>query len=400
MMCVASLIEKWFSGNILLLEKNLKLWEKVSITGGGRCNITTWLKKNKDILSKYIRWSEFLKYAMKTFPPSQVYKWFENHGVPLKIEDDMRVFPQSNKSKDVIDVFTKIFEQNSNLTIKFWTKVSSIEKNADLFSIQTNKWNFLTKKLIIATWWQAYQNTWSDGDWYQFAKKLWHSVSKLSPSLSSLVIQEEFLQWISWFVLQNAKISFSQSWTLKHISWALLFTHFGISWPLAFVLSAHLAHDEISTQNPIAISIQMDLGKSFDYWNSFFLNQIKTSPNKLIRTLLGKELPEKFIKFIQEQYKLDLDCKWSEWSKEKRKKVCHFLSGKLLLHIVWRKAGDEFVTAGGVELDQVNPKTMESLICENLFFGGELLDIDAVTWGFNLQSAWCTGRVIALSILG
>lgn len=204
---------------------------------------------------------------------------------------------------------------------------------------------------------------------------------------------------ISWFSLQNAKIFFEIDGKKQSIGGPLLFTHFGISGPLVFVLSAHAAHCSLSSSQPLSIKIQLYQDKDFDYWNNFLLESIKNSPNKLIRTILWQELPVKFINMLCTQNTKILDKKWSDLGKNDRKWLCHLLSGNLELNLVSRQAGDEFVTAGGVDTEQVSTKTMESLICSELFLGGEVLNVDGVTWWFNLQAAWCTGRIAALGIL-
>jgi len=398
MMCIATLIEKWCTANILLLEKNDVLWKKVSITWWWRCNVTSWLTNNKEILSKYIRWADFLKFSVKNFSPSKLYKWFEWHWVPLKIEADMRVFPESNKSEDIINVFSEIFKESDKLEIAFWTNVLSVKKIDWLFIIETNKWNYSSNKLVITTWWQAYQKTWSTWRWYQFAKNLWHKITQLSPSLSSFKISEHYLKQIAWISLQNASILFEKNWISKRISWAMIFTHFGVSWPIIFTLSAHLAHYNISNDSQIPIFIQIDKNKDFKYRDKYLIEEIQKSPNKLIKTILSKQIPDRFIDAIQKQYDIDLAQKWSEFWKTIRKNLCHILSWKLSINLVWRITWNEFVTAWWVDYNEINPKTMESLLCKNLYFWGEIIDIDWETWWFNLHAAWSTGRSIAIDI--
>lgn len=179
----------------------------------------------------------------------------------------------------------------------------------------------------------------------------------------------------------------------------MLCTHFGISGPLAFVLSAYLAHTKISNQKYVTIGLQVDKNKNFEFWNNEFLKIFPENPNKQVKTLLNEYLPKKFIEnclilllpnLINPAHSLD---------KNDRKKLCHLLSGELKLELTERKKGDEFVTAGGVNTNEVNPKTMESLICPGLFFAGEVLNVDGVTGGFNLQAAWCMGRLVTINSL-
>jgi len=394
MMCVATLIEKWFSGQVLLLDKNKQLWQKVSITGGGRCNVTSWIRWTKKILSKYIHGGDFLKSAMRQFPPSQVFKRFENHGVPLKIEKDMRVFPISNKSADIISVFRNIFQESSNISIQFDNKVLSVKKIDSKFHIKTNSQIITADKLVIATWWKAFEHTWSSWDGYTFAKSLWHKITKLGPSLSSLTSVEKWPAKISWLSLSDAKIFFELNNKTQNFSGDLLFTHRWISGPLAFVLSAYFAHQNLTKNSPQKVRIQIRNDMDFESRNNWLLLQLKDSQNKQIWNILRKNLPQNLIDILDQKMWNILDQKLCNFDKKNRKILCHLLSWSLELNIVGRKSGDEFVTAGWVELDQINPKTMESFVCPNLFFWWEILDIDGVTGGFNLQAAWCTGRMI------
>jgi len=397
-MCAATLLEWKYSGQILLIEKNSELGKKVSITGWGRCNVTTGLSNTKKIVENYPRGQELLKYALQKFPPTQVIKRFESHNTPLKTETDNRVFPASDKSQDIIQVFEKIFAQHKNIEISYNTTVNSTKRIWDQFEIHTNKWTFTSKKLIITTGGKAYEQTGSAGDGYTFAQELGHTITKLWPSLTSFITQEKKLHKLSGLSFPNAKIIIKND-EKQTIKWPLLFTHFGISGPLTFKLSAHLAHAEINKKNPIQIQIQIDKDKNFDYRNNFLINETQNNPKTQIKTILKKELPNKFIEILNQKYKKIFTTTWSEFTKENRKTIAHLLSGKLSLKIIWRKPGHDFVTAGGIKSEEINPKTMESQIIKSLFFWGEILNIYGYTGGFNLQAARSTGRLIATTLL-
>lgn len=396
MMCWASMLEKWFVWEIHIFDKNDTMWKKVSITWWGRCNLTTWLRDRKKILSNYIRWSDFLDYSIRKFSPSSCYKWFENHGVPLKIEKDLRIFPQSNKSSDIIWVFENIFETSDSVFFHSWESVKNIVISDWVFSLNTDNWDYVFDKVLIATGGSTYQKTWSTGDAYSWAEKMWHTIVPLTTSLSSFVVKEKWLTKMSWISFPQAKIIFGD----KHIEGPMLFTHRWISGPLIFKLSAFLAYQDVDEQKPFSLRLQFDWQKGFDYWNQFLLDNQQKYGQKSLKNILYSEFPKRFVDLLLSQlFQKLLDSKIHDLIKVDRKKLCHTLSWEFVITLIWKKSGDEFVTAGWISCEEVNSKTMESKKIKNLFFAGECLDVDGVTWWFNLQAAWAMGRVAADAML-
>jgi predicted Rossmann fold flavoprotein len=390
------LLEKWFEWKIYLFDKNFVLGKKVSITWWGRCNLTTGLRDRKKILDKYPRGAEFLDFSMRIFSPLAVYKWFENHWVPLKIEDDLRVFPQSNKSSDVISVFDHMFKNSSVVDLQLGNGIKFIEQKADWFSIVADHWIFVVDKVLIATGGSAYEHTGSSWDAYSWAKSLGHTVTTLAPSLSSFEVEESWIKNIPGTVFPTAKISVSG----KTFSGSLLCTHWWISGPLAFTLSAFLAYEHIAKDQPLSVFLHFDGEKDFQFWSEFLLSKTSLDPHKLIKNLLAHFFSKRFSEvFLSEYFPYLIEEKIWLLKKDDRKKLCHLLSGNVLLTLTWRKPGDEFVTAGWVNCAEINPKTMESKICSNLYYAWEVVDFDGVTGWFNLQSCWAMGRVAALSML-
>lgn len=395
MMCAATLIEQNFGWEIHLFDKNKKIWEKVAITGGGRCNVTTGLRDRKKLLSKYIRGWDFLDFAMRKFSPLAVFKWFESHGVALKIEQDNRVFPQSNKSADVIWLFENIFLSGSVIQ-HLWEWVQNVMKTNVWFSLVTSSGEYPFDVVVIATWGNAYQHTWSTWDAYAWAQSMWHHITNLGPSLSSFVVEEKWLTELSGISFPYADFMF---WD-KTISGPMLFTHWWISWPLTFELSAHLAYEEVDPVHTYAVKINFYTDKKFDFWNKLLIDKSASEQNKLLKNILYDFFPKRFVDlFLQNIFPEWTDLKMTNMKKEDRKKLAHLLSGEFPVTLIWRKPGDEFVTAGGVDLSEIDPKTMQSLLIPNLYFAGEVVDVDWVTWWFNLQSSWAMGRLIALHLL-
>lgn len=397
MIAAATLLEENTNTDIYLFDKNPVLGKKVSISGGGRCNVTTGITDKNTLLSKYIRGSKFLIPAINTFPPEKVFKWFEDHNVPLKIEKDLRVFPQSDIGSDIVKVFETLFKKKIHTCLN--ETIKSLEPNANDFHIETNKNKYSFNIVLITSGGNAYKHTGSSGDGYDFAKACGHTITKLGPSLNSFEVKENWCKELSGISLESVKLeTLSENKTKISASGPFLFTHFGISGPVTFTLSSHLAFNKISKETPITISLFPYSKENFDTWNNKLLNIISENSKKQINHILSEILPKRLSEEVLKIANIKADKKGNEISKEERKKISHLLSGELKLTLISRRPGDEFVTAGGVSLEEVNKKTMESKLTPNLYFAGEVLDIDGLTGGFNLQSSWATGRLAGISI--
>ena len=395
MMAAATLLEWWFSWEVHLFEKNNNLGAKVIISGWGRCNVTTGNYRWKDLESKYIRGAEFVREAIGQFGPRKIYQWFEDHGVPLKTEADMRVFPQSDNGKDIVGVFERLFYRYVNLRLHLWSKIDDIERGYDAFVVHTSAQKMTFDKIIIATGGNAYTHTGSTGDAYARAKKLWHTITSLWPSLNSFLSQDTWMHNFSGIAFPNAKLSLTlQTGEKKEAIWPMLFTHFGISWPATFVLSAYSSFEQIDKGNPLKVSFAPDSEKTKEFWNSFLLTQAQENPRKKISTILHTSFPDRMIDGINTHiFWWKLEWQMGLCSKELRLSLAEYLWWWWMISVIGRRAWDEFVTAGWVSLDEVNKKTMESKIVPWLYFVGEILNIDGVTGWYNLTSSWATGRL-------
>lgn len=398
MMAAATLLEKGTNAEIHLFESNNVLGKKVSISGGGRCNVTTGITDKNILLSKYTRGNKFLIPAFYEFPPEKVISWFESKGVPLKTEEDLRVFPKSDIGTDVVKPFEKIFKGkiilHLNESVK---KLTLLAENR--FHIETNNKSYNFNIVVITSGGNAYGHTGSKGDGYNFAKSCNHTITKLGPSLNSFEVKEKWCKELAGISLPNARLEFIQKGKSRvSVHGPFLFTHFGISGPVTFALSSHLAFEEISKENPKEISFIPTENNDFDFWNKELLDAFSQSPKKQVKHIISSYLPKRLTSEILRLFKANPDKKSSEASKEERKNIARAFSGELKLTLISRMKGDEFVTAGGVNLSEINKNTMESKIIQNLYFAGEVLDVDGLTGGFNLQSAWATGRLAGLSI--
>lgn len=398
MMCATTLVEKSLSNEIHIFEKNNKLGVKVALTGGGRCNVTTGISDKNLLQKKYIRGSKFLSPALSAFGPSEVFSWFETRGVPLKVEEGMRVFPESNKSEDIINVFYKILKI-PNIRFHFKERVIDIEKRGNQFEVQTLGGNFIFDVLVITTGGNAYAQTGSTGEGYGFAKKLGHSITKLGPSLNSFLVDEKWCKDLTGLSLPNTRFQAQTDTGQKvDVIGPVLFTHFGISGPNTFALAGHLAFDLINPQQTKKVIFIPDADYNFEDWNKALQAKFTEFPNKQIRNILNSFFPSKFVNKVLEIINIKPEKSVNIVTREERMKLAHILSGDLKLTITSRRPGDEFVTAGGISLDELDRKTMQSKLIPNLYFAGEVLDVDGVTGGYNLQAAWATGRLAGQSI--
>ena len=407
MMCAATILE-WYQGDelpiIYLFEKNNRLWAKVIISWGGRCNVTTWTFKRKELLQHYTRGAEFLDYSFREFWPKKVRAWFEDHGVPLKQEEDGRIFPISDDGKDVVKVFEELFKNHDvQLQFKEWVErvaAKVYEDGSDWwwFKIETDKNTYECDFVVVATWGEAYAHTWSSWDGYAFARELWHTITQLWPSLNSFMCKDERIHACSWMSFPEARLHIPEQKQLKEFGPVLL-THFGITWPHVFVMASYSAFNEVSVENPLIVRLQPDINKWYERWNEFFLKAAKKSPMKQLINIIATEFPKRFVEWLLVEHWLDKYLNIVDLKKDQRKKLCQLLWNGIPLTLIKRRPWDEFVTAWWVVTDEVHPKTMESKITPWAYFVGEVLNVDGVTGGYNLQASWAAGRIAWEGIL-
>lgn len=404
---------------ILLFEKNKELGTKVRISGWGRCNVTTWYYKKQDLQTKYTRWRDFLSYAMGQFWPRKMAHRCESHGVPLTCEPDMRVFPTSSNSHDIVGIFQSIIADH--VDIHFNESVTSVQKNSDnTFTLTTPVGSYTVDVLVVTTWGNAYTHTGSAWDGYDIAQQFWHTITPLGPSLNSFLVAEDRIKECSGISFPQAKIRWkSGENTKKEVVGPVLCTHFGISWPATFSYSSQIPYTPISATQPHTMYVMPYADRSVQRWTNWLENYIKTEPKRHVGTVLGYEFTKRWVdKFLEmvetgrkdwwnqkESIETKVHSQFSLWntmlsnlSREQKKRITTLLWEWLPLTLIARRPWDEFVTAWWVSTDEVNPETMESKLCPGLYFAGEVLNIDAVTWGFNFQSCRAAGRCAGNSI--
>lgn len=379
------------TARVILLERNDGLGKKVIISGGGRCNVTTGIHDVKTVLTKYPRGGKFLTSAMYAFPPAAVYAWFEEHGVPLKTQPDQRVFPQSDNGRDIVGAFERVFSQ-ANVEIRLKENVIRVEKNPDGFTVflKDAVEPILADRLVLTTGGQAYRHTGSTGDGYAFAAALGHSVTPLAPSLNAFYTRETWPAEISGLSFQNAKITAKREGR-PTFAGPFLFTHKGVSGPAVFALSSLVAFETYDAKQPLEITIDLFPDKTSEVMRRTVESHALIHANKQFVNVLSALVPKSFAEIIRRELGISATKRANQVSKKELAKCADWLKA-IPLTVIARGAGDEFVTAGGVELKEVDPLTMQSRICPGLFFAGEILNVDGFTGGFNLQASWAAGK--------
>lgn len=399
LMAAASALAVNPEAEIFILEKNDGLGKKVLISGGGRCNVTTGLTDVRDVLKRYPRGKNFLFSAMYQFPPDAVYAWFEDHGVPLKTEEDLRVFPESNDGHDIVGVFEKLFNDSD---VHVWLKanVIRVEKTDDVFALTIKDASepLLVDRVILTTGGQAYRQTGSTGDGYAFALALGHHLTALAPSLNAFFTKEQWPKELSGLSFERAIISADRAGNPSYTG-PFLFTHKGVSGPAVFALSSLVAFEAYDANQPLLIHIDVFPDRTVEQLVQQLEEIIARNPRKSFLNLLALLIPKSFADVVCYQLEIDGMKNPVEIGKRNFIRVMSWLKA-IPLQAIARGAGDEFVTAGGVDLKEVDPSSMESKLCPGLFFAGEILDIDGFTGGFNLQGSWATGKLAGESAVG
>jgi len=398
MMGALTALRKKTDLDLYIAEKNNEMGRKVVISGGGRCNLTTAEVDFKRFLSAYPRGSKWLRYVMKEFSPQKAYSFFENElKIPLKIEGQ-KVFPESNKGTDVVSSFARELDKKG-AKILYRHSVKSMKKTEDGIEVElevegkTTTMNF--DKVLIATGGSAYGQTGSTGDGYSLAKSLGHTITPLRPTLTSFKTQEKWANTLSGVSLKDVKLKVVG---LKkyEAEGAMLFTHFGISGPAVFKISSLSAEEQCTNSSPLNLFLDLLPAKTYEDVKSGIINEEQRTAG--VKMLFRGEIPKSLMTVILNNLKISLEKKAGDLSKKEVNRIIEEIKN-MKLKLVGRPAGSEIVTAGGVDLSEVDQKTMESKIVHGLYFAGEILNADGFTGGFNLQLAWATGFLAGRSFV-
>jgi len=368
--------------SVAILERGTSVLNKVKVSGGGRCNVTHAEFIPNELASYYPRGQKELKGPFHSFMTGDTMAWFESRGIPLKIEDDGRVFPVSNSSQTIIDCFLKQ-SQKYDIKLKKNHAVRSIGQTGDSWAVETTKEVFYCKKLMIATG--------SNPKIWQMLQSLGHNISPAVPSLFTFDIDDPRLKDIPGVVAKDVAVEVMG--TSLHSEGPLLITHSGLSAPSILKLSAFGAIELAQLNYKFEIKINFIQQDAASCLEVLMKNKLELS-KKLVRNTPLFELPKRlWVKLVQAAAIAD-ELRWADLNKLQLQSLL-----KQLTKAVFQVHGkstfkEEFVTAGGIDLKEINFKTYESKLFKNLFFAGEIINIDGVTGGFNFQNAW-TGAYLA-----
>ena len=393
------------NGNrVTIVEKMQSLGRKLLITGKGRCNITSSLDMDEFIKNTPGN-GMFLYSCYKQFTNQDIISFLKEQGLEVKEERGNRIFPVTDKSLDVLKCFTNKIKE-LNIEIKYNTSVKKIivEENK-VTGVKTNKGELKADKVILATGGKSYPLTGSTGDGYELAKELGHTITKIKPSLVPLEIHDKNLcKELQGLSLRNINIQIKDIEKNKNIYedfGEMLFTHFGVSGPTILSSSAHLVRykdiEEKMRKRKIILTIDFKPALTEERLDNRILRDFDAQKNKQFKNSLDALLPQKLIPIIIEKSEINPNKKVNEVTKEERKKLVQMLKKFEIEIQKFRPIEEAIITSGGINIKEINPKTMESKIIKGLYFAGEIIDVDSYTGGFNLQIAYSTGYVAGLS---
>lgn len=383
--------------NVVLLEQNEKLGKKLYITGKGRCNVTNACNQDK-LFENIVSNPKFLYSAFYDFDNRQMMELLEGAGCPLKVERGERVFPVSDHSSDVIAALERLL-RSKGVNVRFKAAVREVIMQNDSVTgvLLTGGEKLGADAVVLATGGLSYPATGATGDGHRMAQMLGHTVKECVPALVPMEIRESWCSSLQGLSLKN--VTLTMSYGTKKI-WQgfgeMLFTHFGISGPL--VLSASSYYSKCKDKQQVTVSIDLKPALTAEQLDKRILRDFEQNQNKQFKNVIGGLYPAKLTPVMIELSGIDADKKIHEITRQERGRLVE-ITKELTMHVNGlRDYSEAIITQGGIKVKEVNPSTMESKLIKGLYFAGEMLDLDAVTGGFNLQIAWSTGHLAGSSI--
>jgi predicted Rossmann fold flavoprotein len=382
-----NIVENNSKTKVAILERGQEVLSKVRISGGGRCNVTHACFVPNDLVKFYPRGEKELRGPFHQFCSGDTIDWFEKHGVELKIEDDGRMFPVSNSSQTIIDCF---LEATKKLGIDILTgqSVQSIFKSDTFWKVETNHETFACQKIIMTTG--------SNPKIWEMLQSLGHSVIEPVPSLFTFNIKDARIKDLMGLsALASVKVKNSK----LEASGPLLITHWGMSGPGILRLSAWGARELSDKKYQFAIVVNWLNDKTFEE-TAITLRELKLEHSKkAVSKKSPFDIPNRLWESIVLASQIDIEAKWADLTKNQLTNLTNQLTNAEFQVNGKSTFKEEFVTAGGIDLKEINFKTMESKILSDLYFAGEIVNIDAITGGFNFQNAWTSGFIVANAVL-
>lgn len=380
---------------VSLYEKNEKLGKKVYITGKGRCNVTNACE-TQDLLGNIVTNPKFMYSPIYTFDNNMVQSFMEEWGCPLKTERGNRVFPQSDKSYDVINALIRAMRENK-VDINLDSHVSGIlTENGHVTGVRVNGRDIECDNVILATGGYSYPSTGSTGEGHTMASKLGHHITKCMPALVPFTAAEEWVKELQGLSLRNCGVTiYDGDHKIYEDFGELLFTHFGVSGPT--VLSASSYAVDIIRKRPLRLVIDLKPALDEKQLDARILRDFEANINRKFMNSLDKLFPKSLIPVIIERSGIDAQCRVNEITRDKRQGLVKLIKNFDLTLTGLRGFNEAIITHGGVDVKEIDSSTMESKLIKGLYFAGEMIDVDAVTGGFNLQVAWSTGYLAGIS---
>jgi predicted Rossmann fold flavoprotein len=375
---------------IIILEKSNKILSKVKVSGGGRCNVTNHCFENGELIKNYPRGEKELRQVFSQFSVQDTIEWFLKRGVKLKVEQDGRMFPESNSSETIINCFLTE-AQKYNIEVNLNEEVESIKKNIEgLLQVKTVKQSYLANSVICSI---GGHNQLKN---YAFLKECGHTIDELIPSLFTLNLPQSHIKELMGLSVKNGTVKVIG--TKHQYTGPVLITHWGLSGPAVLKLSAFAAYDfhKLNYQTNISVNWSGTLNEE-ELKQELSLNL--GSKAMLMNTPLF-DIPKRLWEYLILRADISLSKTWIELGKKQLNKLVQVLYNDVYLMHGKTTFKEEFVTSGGINLKEVNFKTMESKLVPHLYFCGEVLNIDGITGGFNFQNAWSTAWIAAKNALG
>ena len=381
-----------------IYEKNEKLGKKIFITGKGRCNLTNACD-TEELFGNVVHNPKFLYSSFYGFTNFDVMDFMEQNGCPVKAERGNRVFPVSDKSSDVIRALSARL-RDLGVEISLHEEVSGIlAQDGHVTGIRLKKGGRTVPAdaVIVTTGGLSYPTTGSTGDGYRFARELGHRVTELSPALVPFEVKEPVVKELQGLSLRNINARILKGGkTLYEEFGEMLFTHYGVSGPVLLSASSFVASQ--LKKGPLQLSIDLKPALSEEQLDARILRDFEEMKNKQYKNALVHLLPSKLMPVVVERSGIPQEKKVNEITREERHRIVSQIKDFRLTLTGLRDYKEAIITQGGVSVKELNPSTMESKLVEGLYFAGEVLDLDAVTGGFNLQIAWSTGYLAGISV--
>ena len=385
--------------DVVLLEKNEKTGKKLFITGKGRCNVTNACD-TENLFANVMEHSKFLYSAVYGYDNQAVMQFFEDAGCHLKTERGQRVFPESDHSSDILRALDREM-QKAGVKVRLNSEVEEVlidnEKKQILGVRLHNREKIMADRLIIATGGISYVLTGSTGDGYRFAREAGHSVTKLSPALVPFNIEEDWCKQLQGLSLRNVEATIEVEGRNIYSDFGeMLFTHYGVSGPLMLSGSSYYVHK--AGNRPAKLYIDLKPALTQEQLDKRILREFDANRNKQFKNAIATLFPAKMQNIMPMLAQIDPEKKVNEITKEERERFLHTIKHLELTITGVRDYNEAIITKGGVKLSEINPSTMESKIIKGLYFAGEVLDLDALTGGYNLQIAWSAGHLAGESV--